>query len=177
MPINGNWRSTRCAVLRSTSVDKLVSGSPDRPPVSLRRAERSDGGPRQGRVADDDAVHPEVAADGDDVVEVVVRRIGRDLDHQRHRLGRDRVLHALQQVGELRAALQVAQARRVGRGDVADEIVGIGRERGRAGHVVGGAIGAVLVGADIDADEPLRGRALQPREGRVQAVRRESPCG
>ena len=54
--------------------------------AASRRAQRRR--PRQGGVADDDAVDPELAADGDDVVEVVVRGVGRDLDQQRHRLAR-----------------------------------------------------------------------------------------
>ena len=81
------------------------------------------------------------------------------------------------QVGELRAALQVAQPRRVGRGDVADEIVGVLRQRLAADDIVGGAIGAVLVGADIDADEAAprprgepRAHGIEPLAGKAHAV-------
>ena len=66
---------------------------------------------REGRVADDDAVHPEIAAHRDDVVEIVVGRIRCDLDHQRHRLGGDRILNALEEVRELLALAQLVVAR------------------------------------------------------------------
>ncbi len=93
-------------------------------------------------------------------------RVGRDLEEDR-RPGRGGLAggrHPRQQLGQLRARLHVAQAGRVGRGDVDGEV---GGERGKAGHaflVVGDAVGAVLVGADIDADDagrPLRAASLR----------------
>ena len=76
-----------------------------------------------------------------------------------------------QQVAEFGPRLHGAQARRVGRGDVDGEIGGERREAADAELVVGGAVGAVLVGADVDADDAwpaarAASRACAARRGR-----------
>ena len=55
--------------------------------------------------------------------------------------------------------LQVAQARRVGRGDVDGEIAGDRGEGFDQPHIVLGAVGRIAVGADIDADNAALVRA------------------
>ena len=57
------------------------------------------------------------------------------------------------QLAKLFTRLHVAQARRVRRGDVDGQIAGVGRKPGNAAFIVSDAVGAVLVGADIDADD------------------------
>ena len=58
--------------------------------------------------------------------------------------------------------LQVAQARRVGRRNVDGEVVGDAGEAGGTPGVVGGEIGTVLVGADVDAERRRHAHAVQP---------------
>src|SRR3546814_8096574 len=59
---------------------------------------------------------------------------------------------------ELGAALQSAQARRVGRGDVDHQVVGHRPQRRRAQHIVADRVDRIAVLAEIDADRS-RGRA------------------
>src|SRR3546814_8658846 len=53
---------------------------------------------------------------------------------------------------ELGAALQSAQARRVGRGDVDHQVVGHRPQRRRAQHIVADRVDRIAVLAEIDAD-------------------------
>ena len=67
--------------------------------------------------------------------------------------------------------LQIAQARRVRRGDVDGEIARDRREHLDQPDVVGDAVGRILVGPDIDADDAALMRARrQPPQHRVGAV-------
>ena len=67
--------------------------------------------------------------------------------------------------------LQVAQAGRVGRGNVDGEIARDRRERLDQAHIVGDAVGGLLVGADIDADDAARvRRARKPAQHRLGAL-------
>ena len=59
---------------------------------------------------------------------------------------------ACQQIVEYRRLLQIAQARRVGRGNIHGDVARDRREPLDQPHIVGGAIGRIFVGADIDAD-------------------------
>ena len=74
-----------------------------------------------------------------------------------------------QQARQLVLVLQAAQARRVGRGDIDRHIIGQRRQRREGAGIIGDAVGAVLVGADIDADDAARLR-------RAQIARRRLPC-
>ena len=75
-----------------------------------------------------------------------------------------------QQFGKLLLRLHVAQARRVRRGDVHGQVGGQRREAAHADLVVADAVGAVLVGADVDADDAGAAATLaQARFGRVVA--------
>ena len=67
------------------------------------------------------------------------------------RLG-TRCVHRMQDRAQLRLALQVAQPRRVRRGDVDHRIVGMRCDRGDQRRVVALGIGAILVDADIGAE-------------------------
>ena len=123
------------------------------------------------RVGNNQAVDPTGERDGDDVVEFAFLEVRRDLDEERparrNRLARfddprdERV--------ERLAALQIAQAWRVGRGHVDRQVVGDRREGFDSEHVVGDAVGGVLVGPDIDADE-ARGPSREPGLRLVVAV-------
>ena len=127
-------------------------------------------------IADDHAVDPARARDPHDVVELAEREIGRDLDQHRRRSGFPadagaRVDHARDQLVEHFCLLQVAQAGRVGRRDVDGEIAHHRRERLDQLHIVGDAVGAVLVGADIDADDAALIRTRrEPAQHRVGAL-------
>ena len=69
------------------------------------------------------------------------------------------------------ALLQVAQARRIGRGNVAGEIARDRREHFDLTHVVVDAVGRILVGADIDADDAaLIGARGEPGQHRIGAL-------
>ncbi len=90
----------------------------------------------------------------------MIVEVGGDLQEHRHRpreagVGRH---HAREQRGEGGAALKLAQALGVRRGDVDGGEVDEGA--GDAEHLgeVGGAVGAVLVGAEVEADDAA-GRA------------------
>ena len=66
--------------------------------------------------------------------------------------------------------LKVAQPRRVGRGDVDRQVVGDVGEAPHARDVVRDPVLAVLVGADVDADDAGVAPPRQPRVHRVVAV-------
>src|SRR5262249_31397169 len=127
------------------------------------------------RVADDHAVDAVPACRANHVVKLVEREVGRDLDQHRRRPGfaadaGARLHHARKELVECPAALQVAQARRVRRGDVAGEIARHRREHLDLAHVVGDPIGRILVGADIDADDAaLRRAGREPAQHGVGA--------
>ncbi len=115
-----------------------------------------------------------LARDADRVVEIGQREVGRDLDQKRHRPGAPahplaRVEHAGEQIVERLGLLQIAQAGRVGRGDVDGEIAGDGGEGLDQLGIIAAAVGAVAVGADIDADDAAlpgpRGEPLERRGG------------
>ena len=121
---------------------------------------------------DGDAVDASAHQHADDRLQVGFGKIGSELHHDRaprlagrHQL-RPRRQHARQQIVERRRGLQVAQARRVGRGDVDAEVAGDVVEAADALDVVGRAIGRILVGPDVDADDAARRVALQPRQCR-----------
>ena len=84
-----------------------------------------------------------------------------------------RVHHARQQFVEHLALLQVAQARRVGRGNVAGEIARDRREHLDLADIVADAVGAILVGADIDADDAA---GMGARGEPAPAPRRRPRC-
>ena len=82
-----------------------------------------------------------------------------------------RIDHPRQEIVERRGLLQVAQARRVRRGHVDGEIARHRREGLDQLDIIGDAIGGILVGADIDADDAAKLRARrQPPQHDVGAV-------
>ena len=122
---------------------------------------------------------PSIAArtrDADDVVEIAERQVGRDLEQHRRRPGarRNPVAHlddARQQIVERGGALQLAQARRVGRGNVDGDVACDRRDRFDQADVVGGAVAGIPVGADVDPDDAALGRPRrQPRQHRGLAL-------
>ncbi len=60
---------------------------------------------------------------------------------------------AVDQFGQRPLALQSAQARRVGRGDIDDEIIGQRSEAGHTQFVIGGGVDRIFILAEIDADD------------------------
>ncbi len=109
-----------------------------------------------------------------DVVDFCGLQIGRDLQEER-RPRAPRVGHRLEQFGQRSLVLKRAQARRVGRGDVDGEIVGEAEHRPHPGGIIADPVGTVLVGADIDADDPRPPVALlQPCRGSGEAAIVES---
>ena len=70
-----------------------------------------------------------------------------------------------QQIVKAGGALQIAQTRRVGRGDIHGDVACDRRKRLDQAHIVRDAIGAVAVGADIHPDDAALVRAPhQPRQ-------------
>ena len=112
----------------------------------------------------------------DHVIELTECEIGRDLDQHRRRPrfaihARTRLHHAREQLVEHPALLQVAQAGRIGRGNVAGEIARDRREHLDLLHIVRDAILGVLVGADIDADDAARAHACgEPPQHHIGAL-------
>ena len=101
------------------------------------------------------------------------RQIGRDLQEQRRRAFRRgfgaRQLERRDQLDQRRLALQRAQARGVGRGDVDGEVIGHGRQARNAGNVIRHGVFAVAVLADIGADDAaFAAPRLEPRRDIVQ---------
>ena len=85
-------------------------------------------------------------------------RIRRDLDQHRCRSGLPahagpRIHHPLQEIVEHLSLLQLAQTRGVGRGDIDGEVAHDRRKGFDQSHVICDAVGAFLVGADIDPDD------------------------
>ena len=127
---------------------------------------------RESRVADGDAVDASADENIDDRRQIVLGNIRSQLDHdrplrlaRRHQL-RSRRQHPRQEVVESGRRLQVAKPRRVWRGDIDREVARHVIEATDALHIVGGAIGRVLVGADVDADDAPRPAPREPRQHR-----------
>src|SRR5581483_2422184 len=78
-------------------------------------------------------------------------------------------LHALEQSIESGGSLEVAQARRVGRGDIDGEVARHRAHTLDSGDIIGDAVGAVASCADIDADDSRR-TLFQPRQRSLLAV-------
>ena len=98
----------------------------------------------EGGVGRDDGVDAGVDRRLDDLGELAVGQVRRDLEEERHRpdeaaVGGD---DAGEKAGERRLALQVAQALGVRRGDVDGREVDEGAGRGEDLGEVGGAVGA-----------------------------------
>ena len=103
-------------------------------------------------------------------------KIRRDLEQHRRRTRtrRDPVAgldDAREQIVERGRALQFAQARRVGRGNVDRDVACDRRELLDQPDIVGGAVAGLLVGPDIDADDAARaGACRKPRQRGRRAV-------
>ena len=113
-------------------VARANSGRPDNPPVSLAKPWSRKPVARQRRVRHDDAVDAVRKDHAHDLGQVVVGEIGRELDEQRRHLPVERgarLLHADKQRIERLGRLEIAQARRIGRGNIDGEIA---RHRGHA---------------------------------------------
>jgi hypothetical protein len=83
---------------------------------------------------------------------------------------------------ERRLGLQVAEPHRVRRGDVDGEIIRDIGEGGDAGGIIGDAVGALAVGAKIDADNARPGAArgeaaMQRREAAIVEAEAVDECG
>ena len=151
------------------------SGRPESPPSSLRKD--AVGEPRRarhGRIRDDHPVDAAGAADAHDIVEVGEPEIGRDLEQDRLAavpFGAmvTGVEHAGEEIVERRRLLQVAQSRRVRRGNIDGEIARDIGEGGDAFDIIGNAVGTRLVRPDIDADDPAAAAAREPPMHRAMA--------
>jgi hypothetical protein len=69
--------------------------------------------------------------------------------------------HALEQIFDGRARLHRAQTRRIGRGNIADQVIGEVRNRFYAGDIIGGSIHRLFVLADIGTDNAGRAAAVK----------------
>ena len=141
------------------TVERWNSGRPDRPPACRASASLR---PARDSVVFETAMPstPLRRKLHDDGPERVLGDVGRQLDDDRTlRLSRPAISRArassrrCSSSFERGGILQVAQARRVGRGDVDREVAGDVVECLDAAHVVGDAVGRFLVGADVDADD------------------------
>ena len=170
---------TRPRRRRTTSSDRCG----ERASAEATGADRLDGGRRAGEVgpADrgvgrDDAVEAGRQGEVGDGEHVVVAEVGGDLHQQRHpALGAGLVgatAYGGQQGLELLDGLQVAQAGGVGRGDVDDEVVGVGGEQPGRLLVVADRVllGHDLGLADVDAEAPR----IEPPLRRASAASRRA---
>ena len=115
-----------------------------------------------------------------DVVKLGERQIGRNLQQHGRRTCLPR--HALariddprQQVVERAGLLQIAQPRRVRRGNVDGDIARHRREPLDQPHIIGDAVGRVFVGPDIDADNAAGiGPRREPAQHGLGALRVEA---
>ena len=153
-PISGSRPSVIAWSLASTTVEGTKSGCPERPPAS-RGVAAGEAVAGQRGVGGDDAGDAAVERRLGELGEGAVVEVGGDLQEHRHRPGEAGVGRhdAGEQRGEGGAALKLAQALGVRRGDVDGGEVDEGA--GDAEHLgeVGGAVGAVLVGAEVEADD------------------------
>ena len=99
-----------------------------------------------------------------DVIEFGETQIGCDLEQHRRVAGVlphafARIDDLCQQIVERRSLLQVAQARRVRRRHIDREIARHRRKDLDQFHIIGDAVGGILVGADIDSDNAALMRA------------------
>ncbi len=141
----------------------------------MRRAQRP--GTGDGGVGGDQPVDPFIQRGGADGVDVTILEVGGDLDEERaYDTG---LCHAVAAGGDgapqIVACLQVSKPRRVRRGDIQRDVVGIGRKPRHRGAVIIRRHVAGLVGADIDPDDAgLPGRAAaargKPGGGRLHAA-------
>jgi acetyl esterase/lipase len=149
--------------------------------AAMRRAETVR--PGDGGVRHDQGVYAMRQRRLDDVLDLAGFEVRRHL--QEHRLGcglrrhhAPRLGQAAQELVQRRAALQGAQARRVGRGDIDREIVRQTPQPPEPRHIVGDAILGVLVGPDVGPDHarpaaPVRqalGEGLHPSVVEAHAV-------
>ncbi len=100
----------------------------------------------------------------DDVVELSEAQIGCDFQEYRRVAGvladaLARIDDFCQEIVERCGLLQIAQARRVGRGHVDGEIARYRRKGLDQFDVIGDAVGGILVRADIDAEDTAKMRA------------------
>ncbi len=130
---------------------------------------------RKRRVGDDQAVEVVRQRFGGDVVHALLRQVRGDLQEDRHLpAGLRRLVvagrkHGQEQRRQAFARLQVAQTGRVRRGDIGGEIASDRVEAADARHIVADTVLAILVGADIDADDALPTDGGQPPVGRLMA--------
>ncbi len=129
---------------------------------------------RERRIGDDHAVDAKPHGDVGNRHGGAIVEVGGDLEEDRQRpLRRGTLAHGddpRQQLGQRRALLQVAQARRVRRGNVDDHIgCDIGEARD-PGDIIADALGAVPVRPEIDADDATAAARRQAPMQRVVAV-------
>ena len=129
-------------------------------------------GSRNGGVGDDQPIEIRGEDDAGDRIHAGLIEIGRDLQEHGHaglRLGASGQ-HFAEEPRQRLVGLQVAQPRRIGRGNVHGEVVGQIGEALHPQHIVGDEILAVLVGADIDPQCGRHAQALQALESGVVAL-------
>ena len=80
--------------------------------------------------------------------------------HAGHR-ARTRLEHTTDQSGDLFARLQAAQTRRIGRGNIAHQIIGVVTDRFDALHIVSGRILSQFILADISANDAVATTRLE----------------
>ena len=171
-PTSTSCVPTRWRIARSSAVDGANSGAPDSPPDCCASRLFSDAGRAMVVLL---TIRPSMPLASDTAAMSSARRridIGRDLEQQRHAQThlRARLRQQRKEMFELASVLQPAQARRVGRGDIDGDVGGERRELRERIAIIGAAVRAVLVGADIDADDRRRVRACKALGHRLHAL-------
>jgi hypothetical protein len=148
---------------QETRQDRRTARRPGRTAAGRR-------GPRDGRVGDDDAVDLGLEGGASDIVELVGRQVGGDLDHDGRLDGATEAIPGLddrvEEFLEHAPSLEGAQAGRIGRGDVDDEDVGVGSELLDALDVVVDRVRvARLVLAEVDGEDAAGAQAARHAGG------------
>ena len=115
-------------------------------------------GARQGRVGNNQAIQRVQSDFSGNIVEAGLGQVRGDFEKDgasRFRLRVSCIQYLAQQILKAVASLQIAKTRRVGRRNIDREIAGKILEFADTGDIIRNPVGAILVGADIDADNTL----------------------
>src|SRR3954452_9417958 len=121
---------------------------------------RPQGWPRDSGVGDDYPIDSILNRDADDLVGLAFAEIGSDLQKDRRAIAWPRLAHRRQQRAQRAPVLELPQARGVGRADIDGQVARDRAHRAHALRIVDDPVRAILVGADIDADDAPRMNAM-----------------
>ena len=151
---------------------RVNSGRPGEPPGLCGKAAILQPVAGERGVRHHDAVDAMRLDHAHNVGKIGIGDVGCELDQERRALLHcaPRHLHPREQRSESFRCLQIAQAWRVGRGDVDGEIVGNRAHAADARHVIADTILAVLAGADIHPDHAVAASRETAKRGRLALI-------